>query len=253
MAAITNKERAIAFIISFETGDRQIIENWVSEDYIPHYPDIETGKDALLDFFDQIQKMDISIDIRRAIEDGDYVAVHSEYTGPLIVFDVFRFENGKIVEHWASAQEKIEKTVSGHTMIDGSTEIKDKEKTIENKALLKELVDDVFIGGDYGKMSNLFEDDNYIQHNPWFSDGLSGLIKGLEEMAKKGMEMKFTKNHMILGEGNFVLSVSEGYWRGEHVSFFDLFRIENGKFVEHWDVIETIKPPEEWKNQNGKF
>ena len=53
--------------------------------------------------------MDINIDIRRAIEDGDYVAVHSEYTGPLVVFDVFRFENGKIAEHWASAQEKYRK------------------------------------------------------------------------------------------------------------------------------------------------
>ena len=51
MAAITNKERAIAFIISFETGDRQIIESWVSDDYIPHYPDIETGKAATFRFF----------------------------------------------------------------------------------------------------------------------------------------------------------------------------------------------------------
>ncbi|MBZ2165491.1 ester cyclase [Methanobacterium spitsbergense] len=36
-------------------------------------------------------------------------------------------------------------------------------------------------------------------------------------------------------------------------SFFDLFRIENGKFAEHWDVIEPIKTQGEWKNQNGKF
>ena len=132
-------------------------------------------------------------------------------------------------------------------------QIKDHEKTKENKALLKELVDDVFIGGKYEKMANLFDDDDYIQHNPNFADGLSGLLKGLEDMAKKGMEMKFTKNYMILGEGNFVLSVNEGYWSGNHVSFFDLFRMEKGKFVEHWDVIEPIKPPEEWKNKNGKF
>ena len=60
--------------------------------------------------------------------------------------------------------------------------------------------------------------------------------------------MKFTRNHMILGEGNFVLSVSEGSYSGDHVSFYDLFRMENGKFIEYWDVIEPIKPLEEWKN-----
>jgi predicted SnoaL-like aldol condensation-catalyzing enzyme len=250
---VTNKERAIAFLISFETGDRDIIENWVSDNYTPHFPDIGTGKEALLDFFDQMKTIEIRVDIQRALEDGDYVAVHSQYTGPMIVLDLFRFENGKIVEHWANSQDKIEKTASGHSMIDGSTEIEDLDKTMENKALLKELVDDVFIGGKYDKMASLFDDDNYIQHNPNFADGVSGLLQGLEEMAKKGMEMKFTKNYMIIGEGNFVLSVSEGYWSGEHVSFFDLFRMENNKFVEHWDVIEPIKPPEEWKNRNGKF
>ena len=251
--AVTIKEKAVAFLISFETGDRDIVENWVSENYTPHYPDIGNGKNALLDFFDQMQTMDIKVDIRRAIEDGNYVVVHSEYTGPMIVMDILRFENGKIVEHWANGQEKIENTVSGHSMIDGNTEIKDHEKTIDNKALLKELVDDVFIGGDYDKMSTLFDDDNYIQHNPNFADGLSGLLKGLEKMAKNGQEMKFTRNHMILGEGNFVLSVSEGRYGGDHVSFYDLFRMENGKFVEHWDVIEPIQPLEKWKNQNGKF
>ena len=252
MASISNKERAIAFIISFETGDRQIIENWVSEDYTPHYPDVGDGKDALLDYFDTIQKIDIIIDIRRAIEDGDYVAVHSEYSGPLVVFDVFRFEDGKIVEHWATGQESVQKTVNGHSMIDGPTEIHDLDKTSENKALIKEW-ENVLINRDYGKIKNFFDDDNYVQHNPLFKDGLSGLRKGHIELGKQGMDMELNKNHMIIGEGNFVLSVNEGNWRGEHVSFFDLFRIENGKFAEHWDVIEPIKPPEEWKNQNGKF
>jgi predicted SnoaL-like aldol condensation-catalyzing enzyme len=39
------------------------------------------------------------------------------------------------------------------------------EKTAGNKVLLKKLVLDVFISGDYDKMSNFFDDDNYIQHN----------------------------------------------------------------------------------------
>ncbi len=54
----------------------------------------------------------------------------------------------------------------------------------------------------------------------------------------------YTKNHMILGEGNFVLTVSEGQFLGKQVSFYDLFRIESGKVVEHWDTIEEMPAKE---------
>jgi predicted SnoaL-like aldol condensation-catalyzing enzyme len=247
-----NSEKALAFLKSSETGDTEFVKKWVSENYTPHYPSIATGRDALLKFYDKLKDMNIKLDVKRVIEDGNYVAVHSGNSSPMVGIDIFRFEDGKIVDHWANTQKITEDTANSHSMLDGSTEIKDLEKTRQNKQLLKELVEDVLIGGDYDKLSSLF-DDNYIQHNPSFADGLSGLLNGLEEMAKQGMEMKITKNHMILGEGNFVLSVSEGFYKGEKVSFFDLFRIENNKFAEHWDVIETIKPPEEWKNSNGNF
>jgi predicted SnoaL-like aldol condensation-catalyzing enzyme len=36
-------------------------------------------------------------------------------------------------------------------------------------------------------------------------------------------------------------------------AFYDLFRVENGKIAEHWDVLETIPPETSWQNQNGKF
>ncbi|MEC4727694.1 ester cyclase [Shewanella sp. D64] len=72
-------------------------------------------------------------------------------------------------------------------------------------------------------------------------------------MAKQGIKMVYSQNHKILGEGNFVLSISEGTFADKESSFYDLFRIENGKIAEHWDVIETIAPMGEWQNQNGKF
>jgi hypothetical protein len=63
----------------------------------------------------------------------------------------------------------------------------------------------------------------------------------------------FNISHKILGEGNFVLALSEGIFMKKHVTFYDLFRIENGKVVEHWDTIEDIPSKENWQNQNGKF
>ena len=49
------------------------------------------------------------------------------------------------------------------------------------------------------------------------------------------------------------MSVCEGVRDDVATSFFDLFRLEQGKIVEHWDTTEAIPPRSEWKNQNGKF
>ena len=97
------------------------------------------------------------------------------------------------------------------------------------------------------------EDKDYIQHNPGVADGLSGLGEALGKLAELGMPMKITKNHKILGQGNFVLSISEGEFMGNLVAFYDLFRVANGKIVEHWDTIEAIPAKDKWQNQNGKF
>jgi predicted SnoaL-like aldol condensation-catalyzing enzyme len=75
----------------------------------------------------------------------------------------------------------------------------------------------------------------------------------MKDVANRGFAVKDAKIHKVLGEGNFVLVVSEGYVAGHHNSVYDLFRLENGKIAEHWDTIEMIPPKETWKNNNGKF
>jgi predicted SnoaL-like aldol condensation-catalyzing enzyme len=50
-----------------------------------------------------------------------------------------------------------------------------------------------------------------------------------------------------------VLTVSEGQFAGKPTAFYDLWRVENGKIAEHWDIVEAIPEKTEWKNSNGKF
>lgn len=50
-----------------------------------------------------------------------------------------------------------------------------------------------------------------------------------------------------------MLAVSEGTFGGAPTSYYDLWRVENGKIAEHWDVMETIADQSTWQNQNGKF
>ncbi len=65
--------------------------------------------------------------------------------------------------------------------------------------------------------------------------------------------MIYTKTYMVLADGNYGLAVSEGTFGGAPTSYYDLFRVENRKIAEHWDVMETIADKADWKNTNGKF
>ena len=75
----------------------------------------------------------------------------------------------------------------------------------------------------------------------------------LEALGKQGIAMVYDKVHQVLAQGNFVLAVSEGTFGGAATSYYDLWRIENGKIAEHWDVMETIAAEDTWQNTNGKF
>lgn len=167
---------------------------------------------------------------------------------------MFRFKDGLIVEHWDNLDVKTDKpNSSGHTQLDGTTNISDINKTEENKTLVKSFIETILMKGEMDKIASFFDGDNYIQHNTAVADGLSGLSQALEAMAKQGIKMSYTKNYKILGEGNFVLSISEGQFGGVDTSFYDLFRVENGKIIEHWNIIESIISKDQWKNTNGKF
>jgi len=97
-------------------------------------------------------------------------------------------------------------------------------------------------------------EEKYIQHNPRFGDDLVELSDALSKPKKGGsIAIKYEKCHRILAEGNFDLSVCEGYANQTPFSFFDLYRLKNGEIVEHWDTTEVIPPQSKWRNNNGKF
>ena len=235
------------------------IDQYFADPYIQHNQQVPTGLDGLKGLAGQAiaENPAFGYEMIRSFADGDIGFVHGVYIGfgpvPLVAFDIFRVQDGKIVEHWDNLSPVAEPNPSGHTQTDGPTEVADLEMTDANRALVKEFIDTVLVGGGFDKLPSYFDGDNYIQHNSNIADGLSGLAAGLEEMAKAGLSMRFVKNHMVLAEGNFVLAVSEGVLGDNPMAFYDLFRVENGKIAEHWDVIAPILPDSEAANSNGKF
>ncbi|WP_085297206.1 nuclear transport factor 2 family protein [Cognaticolwellia mytili] len=253
---LSNKEKAVALLNSIETGDQAVVGYINPAKYTQHNLAVGDGLAGFGAVLQALPKNSAKVNVIRSFSDGDYVFTHTDYNffGPKIGFDLFKFKDGLIVEHWDNLDEKsTTPNPSGRTQIDGPTAVQDLDKTIENKALVADFVDTILVKGQFDKLTSYFDGDNYHQHNTMIADGLSGLGQALEAMAKDGIKMIYTANHKVLGEGNFVLSISEGAFADKPTSFYDLFRLKNGKIVEHWDVMETIIPKEEWKNTNGKF
>jgi predicted SnoaL-like aldol condensation-catalyzing enzyme len=253
---MTPKSQVRALLKSIETGDPAPVAAIHPGKYIQHNLGAADGLAGFGALMQLLPKGSARVNTVRVFQDGDYVFAHTDYDffGPKIGFDIFRFEQGRIVEHWDNLQEKPAKpNPSGRSMTDGAVEASDLQRTDDNKRLVRAFVDDILVGGRMERLAGYFDGDHYLQHNPQVADGLSGLGAALKAMAEAGVAMQYDRVHKVLGEGNFVLAASEGRFAGKHVAFYDLFRVQDGKIAEHWDTIEAIPPRAEWKNGNGKF
>ncbi len=251
-----HKQHIVDLLKSIETGDSKPVSHINPKKYIQHNLAVGDGLEGFGAVLQQLPKGSAKVNTVRVFQDGDYVFTHTDYNffGPKVGFDIFRFENGQVVEHWDNLQEKpATSNPSNRTMLDGTAEVVDRDKTEANKVLVRAFVDDILVNGRMDKLAGYFDGDNYLQHNPQIADTLSGLGEALQALAKQGVTMKYERIHKVLGEGNFVLVTSEGSFAGSHTSFYDLFRVENGKIAEHWDTMESILPRAQWKNGNGKF
>ncbi len=118
-----NKANAIAFYKMAYLGDpKQAIDKYVGSDYIQHNPDVADGTQGFIDYFTRMKREypDKSIDFVRTIAEGDLVALHTHQIWPgneqYITMDFFRFEEGKIVEHWDSIQQIPKHSANPNTM-----------------------------------------------------------------------------------------------------------------------------------------
>ena len=249
------KRQVVDFLKAFETGAPEPLGIIDADNYTQHNLSAADGLAGFRELTSQMPAGSVKVNTIRVLQDGDYVVAHSEFEifGPITGFDIFRFSKGKIVEHWDNLQKSGGPNPSGNTMTDGSTAVTNLNQTAENKALVRRFVDDVLVNERMEKLPGYYHGDHYIQHNPQIANGLSGLAAGLDAMRRAGITMKYDRIHAVFGEGNFVLVVSEGEFARKPASFYDLFRVENGKISEHWDTIEAIPPRSEWRNQNGKF
>jgi predicted SnoaL-like aldol condensation-catalyzing enzyme len=242
----------------FRKKDVTAVDRYFAEPLIQHDPNIPDGLSGMKGFASEVAKSHTAdITIYRTLVDGDRVLLQSRYEGlrnvqaPLIAFDLFRFKDGKIVEHWGGQEpEESVRNLSGHTQVDGPTAIGDREKTEVNRKLVQWYRDVITMQQHYDRIGE-FLADNYIQHAVGVGDGIERLKRRFAAIVKPGASPTLIPR-FYLADGNFVLSVVEARTDPPTVNF-DLFRIADSKIAEHWEVLSPIPPRDQWKNPNGPF
>jgi predicted SnoaL-like aldol condensation-catalyzing enzyme len=120
-----------------------------------------------------------------------------------------------------------------------------------NKKTVAALYDAVLNQKDFDKASQ-YLGPRYTQHNPGAADGPEGL-KGFIAFLKDKFPNNRSEIKRIFADGDYVIvhvhAVREPGTRGNAI--IDIFKLENGKVVEHWDVVQPI--PEKAANENGMF
>jgi predicted SnoaL-like aldol condensation-catalyzing enzyme len=248
-----------AMIDIFRRKDAAAVDRYFGESFKQHDPNLADGLAGMRSFAAEIASSPAAdLTIHRTLVDGAFVLLHSRYQGvgrygaTAIAFDLFRFEDGKIVEHWGGQEPEAPPNPSGRTQVDGPTEVLDRERTEANRTLVQTYRKTIMGSLRFDRIEEFIDGVRYAQHASKIGDGIARLRDRIASVAKEGGQLLLTSRRFV-AEGNFVLVLTEGDLPSGPTALYDLFRIENGKIVEHWDVLTPIPPRDQWKNPNGPF
>lgn len=242
----------------FRDRDSAAVDRFFSGSFVQHDPNIGDGLPGLRAFVAELadsSKTDVTI--YRTVVDGDIVMLHSKYegwpgfSGPVIAFDLFRFKDGKIVEHWGGQTLEAGPNPAGHTQVDGPTAVADREQTEANRTLVRNFKQAITVELRFDRVDEFIDGDHYVQHASKVGDGTAQMKARVSQVAKPGDNPVLIPRRYI-ADGNFVLCLVEARTEPPTANY-DLFRVENGKIAEHWDVLSVIPPQKKWKNTNGPF
>ena len=251
------KEHAIdLYMRGIRDGDPDgAIERNTGARYTQHSTGVKDGKDGFLEFFKAFLERNPVRDMKvyRALEEEGKVFLHvhqnlNDGDAQWVTMDFFDTDaDGKIIEHWDVIEEYVASNPSGRSTIDGPTEIVDHDRTTENKAVVSEFIQTCLADGQADRMEDFVS--GYKQHHAHLGDGIEGL-RGL--ILDNAIRLRYLDTVLTVAEGNFVATLSRVRYGSDELCVADLFRLENGKIVEHWDSIEPM-PPEDQLVNSGKF
>ena len=226
---------------AFNQDKTDVVKELAGTNYVQHDTSVPAGADGQIKLFSDIKaKIPGAVaTVKHTAADGDLVAVHwqasatpdKETTGEAIV-DLYRVAGGKLVEHWDAVQQVPATTASGNSLFsdvyrypNGAPTISEAQEET-NKQFAVNAYRTLF-SGDLTILDKAW-DPLYFQHNPQAGNGAAELKKMLQGAPAGGTAPRFANT---LADGDLV------WVFGADLPAVDIFRVANGKIVEHWDVI----------------
>ena len=235
----------------------EAVTQYTGARYTQHSTGVEDGAEGFIKFFKPFVENNPIRDIQivRALQDGRKVFVTAYQSlnngkAEWVTTDFFDSDkDGKIIEHWDVIAPFTGPNPSGRTQVDGPTEIMDLDQTEANRAIVENFIQTVLIDDQADRVEEFINPEKYLQHNPDVGDGLDQFMALWNQPNRP---LSYQENFMTVAEGNFVATLNRARWEGQDLCQVDIFRIEAGKIVEHWDNSEPVPPQSEWAN-SGKF
>ncbi|MBD2797134.1 nuclear transport factor 2 family protein [Xenorhabdus sp. 18] len=256
-----NQNRSLSDLVSrahyelFTERDVGALERYFAPNFIEHSPLVKEGLAGLRELVQT--HPELHHETHRVLQDGDLVAIHGRFTGlsdqPLVGFDLYRVADGLIVEHWDGLVPQSAPNASGRTQLDGPTETGHGHDREKNRERVVNFFTRTLIEGHYDEFGNYTNGEAFRQHSPDIADGTVALIAFLKQLREEGRGLHYAKIHRTVADGQFVLSHSEGSIAGARHSYFELWRIENGKVAELWDAITPVPEDAQALHRHGIF
>lgn len=187
---------------------------------------------------------DLRHQVVRAFVDGEYVVLHGRYLGlgseVMVGFDVYRVEDGRITEHWASLVPEAAPNGSGHTQLDGDTQIDLDAPTEANRELVTVFFKEVLMNQRYDRLAHYANGAQFEQHRPDIADGAKAMQLFLTDLAAKGRPVMYETLHRTVAAGQFVLTHSEGFYEGKRMAYCELWQIKNRKVAALWAAASPL-------------
>jgi predicted SnoaL-like aldol condensation-catalyzing enzyme len=251
-----------------EARHMELADKYLAADFIQHNPNAANGLPALKAFFTGPNAQpvkDIQPKVQRKavamIAEGDAVLIVSprELTDPkdkakkytTVAFDAYRIQGGKVVEHWDAALRNAAGPAAPYTPVTANAKpaeelAKSSDKKLEANKMLVVNMWREGIEGHQPEAVNKYFAPNFVQHAATMVSGLDG-IKTMVTRAKPTAVPAKTglKPTLLIAEGDLVAAIFPRQYddpkdksKKYTTAGLELYRIENGKIVEHWDEHE---------------
>jgi len=250
-----------------EARHMELADKYLAADFIQHNPNAANGLPALKQFFaaQNTQPREIQPKVQRKVvamvAEGDMVLIVSprELTDPkdkvqkytTVGFDAYRIKNGKVIEHWDAALKNPNLPAAAYTPVTPDSRpaeelAKSSDKKLEaNKMLVVNMWREAIEGRQRGAIGRYFA-SNFIQHAATMAPGLEGIRNMVNRGQPQAVPAKTgLRPTALIAEGDFVAAIFPRQYTDPRdpskkytTAGLELYRIENGKIVEHWDEHE---------------